>query len=85
MEAAAAAVSAPVEVGEEEEPEGVMGVETVGAVAVEMLGEMVAVSDFDVYSMGKNRDTVAPLNPPKSQDDIIRASDGGYYGLARNF
>lgn len=42
-------------------------------------------SDFDVYSMGKNRDTVAPLNPPKSQDDVIRASDGGYYGLARNF
>ncbi|MBX3327473.1 MAG: hypothetical protein KF682_16370 [Nitrospira sp.] len=42
-------------------------------------------SDFDVYSMGKNRDTIAPLNPPKSQDDVIRASDGGFYGLARNF
>jgi general secretion pathway protein G len=42
-------------------------------------------SDFDVYSMGKNRDTVAPLNPPKSQDDVIRLSDGGFYGLARNF
>lgn len=42
-------------------------------------------SDFDVYSMGKNLDTVAPLNPPKSQDDVIRASDGGFYGLARNF
>lgn len=42
-------------------------------------------SDFDVYSMGKNLDSVAPLNPPKSQDDVIRASDGGFYGLARNF
>lgn len=42
-------------------------------------------SDFDVYSMGQNLDTVAPLNPPKSQDDVIRASDGGFYGLARNF
>lgn len=42
-------------------------------------------SDFDLYSMGKDRNTVAPLNPPKSQDDVIRASDGGFYGLARNF
>ena len=42
-------------------------------------------SDFDVHSMGQNLDTVAPLNPPKSQDDVIRASDGGFYGLARNF
>ncbi|MDH4252786.1 MAG: type II secretion system GspH family protein, partial [Nitrospira sp.] len=31
-------------------------------------------SDFDIYSMGKDKDTVAPLNPPKSHDDIIRAS-----------
>lgn len=42
-------------------------------------------SDFDIYSMGKNKDTVAPLNPPKSHDDVIRASDGGFYGLAKNF
>ena len=42
-------------------------------------------SDFDIYSMGKDQDTVAPLNPPKSHDDIIRASDGGFYGLAKNF
>ena len=42
-------------------------------------------SDFDIYSMGTNRDSVAPLNPPKSQDDVVRASDGGFYGLARNF
>ena len=42
-------------------------------------------SDFDIYSMGKDKDTVATLNPPKSHDDIIRASDGGFYGLAKNF
>lgn len=42
-------------------------------------------SDFDIYSMGKDKDTVAPLNPPKSHDDIIRASDGGFYGLAKTF
>ena len=35
-------------------------------------------SDFDMYSMGKNLDSVASLNPPKSQDDVIRASDGGF-------
>ena len=42
-------------------------------------------SDFDVYSMGKDRDSVMPLSPPKSHDDVLRASDGGFYGLAKNF
>ena len=42
-------------------------------------------SDFDIYSMGKDKDTIAPLNPPKSHDDVIRATDGGFYGLAKNF
>ena len=42
-------------------------------------------SDFDIYSRGKNGTTVVALTPPQSQDDVIRASDGGFYGLARNF
>lgn len=42
-------------------------------------------SDFDLYSMGKDGDSVAPLTAQKSRDDIIRANDGGYYGLASNF
>ena len=42
-------------------------------------------SDFDLYSMGKDKDSVKPLTAQKSHDDVIRASDGGYYGLARNF
>lgn len=42
-------------------------------------------SDFDIYSMGKDGDTVAPLTAKKSHDDIIRANDGGFYGLAANF
>ncbi len=42
-------------------------------------------SDFDIYSMGQNGQTVAPLTAPKSHDDILRASDGGFYGLAANF
>ncbi len=42
-------------------------------------------SDFDLYSMGKDGDSVKPLTAQKSHDDVIRASDGGYYGLAKNF
>ncbi len=42
-------------------------------------------SDFDIYSMGRDGDTVAPLTAKKSHDDIIRANDGGFYGLAANF
>jgi general secretion pathway protein G len=35
--------------------------------------------------MGKDGDSVKPLTAQKSHDDVIRASDGGYYGLAKNF
>jgi len=35
--------------------------------------------------MGKDGATVAPLTAQKSHDDVIRASDGAYYGLAKNF
>ncbi len=42
-------------------------------------------SDFDLYSMGKDGQSVAPLTAPKSHDDVIRANDGSYYGLASNF
>jgi len=42
-------------------------------------------SDFDLYSMGADGQSVAPITASKSQDDIIRANDGGYIGLARNY
>lgn len=42
-------------------------------------------SDFDIYSMGRDGQTIAPLTAKKSHDDIIRASDGGFYGLAAYF
>jgi general secretion pathway protein G len=42
-------------------------------------------SDFDLYSMGKDGATAAPLTAQISHDDVIRASDGAYYGLAKNF
>ena len=42
-------------------------------------------SDFDLYSMGKDGQSVGPLTAQKSHDDVIRANDGGFYGLAANF
>ena len=42
-------------------------------------------SDFDLYSMGADGKTVAPITAKASQDDIIRANDGGYFGLASEY
>lgn len=42
-------------------------------------------SDFDVYSKGSNGTSTAPLASPHSQDDIIRANDGRYIGLASKY
>lgn len=42
-------------------------------------------SDFDLYSMGKDGESTPPLTAKKSRDDIIRANDGAYIGLAYAF
>lgn len=42
-------------------------------------------SDFDLYSMGPDGDSVPPLTAQQSRDDIIRANDGGYVGLASEY
>ncbi len=42
-------------------------------------------TDFDLYSMGKDGKSLAPLNPPVSRDDIVRARDGRFIGLASDF
>ena len=42
-------------------------------------------SDYDLYSMGKDGQSVSPITAKTSQDDIIRASDGSYDGLASQF
>lgn len=42
-------------------------------------------STFDLYSMGRDGASVAPFTGQKSHDDIVRANDGGFVGLARNF
>ena len=42
-------------------------------------------SDFDLYSVGKDGKSKAPLTSKLSQDDIIRANNGGFMGLGSNY
>jgi len=42
-------------------------------------------SDYDLYSMGPDGQSVAPLTAKTSQDDIIRANDGAYVGPASGY
>lgn len=42
-------------------------------------------SDYDLYSMGPDGQSVAPLTAKASQDDIIRANDGAYVGPASGY
>ncbi len=37
-------------------------------------------TDFDLYSMGKDGASASPFTAKASQDDIVRAYNGGYYG-----
>jgi general secretion pathway protein G len=39
-------------------------------------------STYDLYSVGKDGKTVAALTAKASKDDIVRANDGGFIGLA---
>jgi general secretion pathway protein G len=40
---------------------------------------------YDLYSTGKDGNTVAALTARASQDDVIRANDGGFIGLASRY
>ncbi len=42
-------------------------------------------SDYDLYSMGANGQSQPPFTAARSQDDIVRANDGGYVGLVSNY
>ena len=42
-------------------------------------------SDFDLYSIGPDGLTAASLTNSKSRDDVIRARDGSFLGLASEF
>jgi general secretion pathway protein G len=42
-------------------------------------------TDFDLYSMGKDGYSQSSLMAKTSRDDVIRAGDGRFIGLARDF
>jgi len=42
-------------------------------------------TDYDLYSMGKDGETAAPLTSEASYDDVIRANDGRFIGLASEY
>lgn len=42
-------------------------------------------TEFDLYSKGKDGQSQAPITSSQSRDDIIRANDGQYVGLASNY
>ncbi len=42
-------------------------------------------SDFDLYSTGKDKESAPPFSAPMSHDDIVRANNGMFVGLAEEF
>jgi general secretion pathway protein G len=42
-------------------------------------------SYYDLYSVGKDGGSSAPLTAKASQDDVIIANDGGFVGLAKKY
>ena len=42
-------------------------------------------SDYDLYSMGADGKTATPLTAKASRDDIVRAANGGFIGLAADY
>ena len=42
-------------------------------------------SDYDLYSMGGDGESKRPLMAAASRDDIIRALDGAFVGVAEDF
>ncbi|MFO1372142.1 MAG: prepilin-type N-terminal cleavage/methylation domain-containing protein [Candidatus Competibacteraceae bacterium] len=42
-------------------------------------------TDYDLYSMGKDGQSVSPLTAKASRDDIVRANNGGFIGLASEY
>lgn len=42
-------------------------------------------SDFDLYSVGPDGKSSPPLTAKGSRDDIVRASDGGFIGVAADY
>lgn len=42
-------------------------------------------ADFDLYSMGKDGQSQVPLTAARSRDDIVRANNGRFVGLASDY
>jgi general secretion pathway protein G len=42
-------------------------------------------SDYDLWSMGPDGKTALPLTAKASHDDILRAADGSFYGIAEDY
>ena len=42
-------------------------------------------SDFDLFSIGRDGQSAGALTAAASQDDIVRASDGAFVGLGRDY
>lgn len=42
-------------------------------------------SDYDLYSVGKDGKTATPLTAKISHDDVVRANDGGFIGLGKDY
>jgi general secretion pathway protein G len=42
-------------------------------------------SDYDLYSTGKDGLSKPPFNNSKSRDDIVRANNGKFIGLAAEY
>lgn len=42
-------------------------------------------TDYDLYSRGKDGETATPLRARQSQDDIVRASNGRFVGVAAEY
>ena len=42
-------------------------------------------STYDLYSMGRDEASSPALTAGPSQDDVIRANDGGFFGLASRY
>ena len=42
-------------------------------------------TDFDIWSMGPDGKSSAPLTAKSSRDDVVRANDGTFYGWASDY
>lgn len=42
-------------------------------------------TDFDLYSQGKDGASAPPLSARMAQDDIVRANNGDYVGLGKDY